>query len=662
MKRLFALLTILCGCCLLVHAQQIPVNPKFGSVSDAEIDLTSYPADTSAAILLLYGSQDYTIEVDSQGGFRQQIRVHHRWKVLKESGKNDLDYDIYRSTRGDIKETIGDIKVVTYNRENGQVQQQKMSKKYIFDQKYSDYANRVTFAPENVKVGSVVEVSYVFNTSSVQIDRIYFQSDYPVNRMDVRVAYAEYFHYTHLELGNCRIEHKRDNALGTVNLGGGNILDYNLQIDDYTAVDLPALKEEPFSYCPEHFRSSVNYELHSFTIPGVVTRDFNTSWNDVDKTIAQSDLLKCCKAKMKDIEPLQAKLQGIESQVEKIAAVRNDIVSKVKWDKAVRLIPKDGKSLLKDGTGDSADINALVASALNTLGFRAEPVLVKFRTSGPLVQYQISTDQFDAFILRVTCPNGEVHLLDAVRDDAYIDILDPKYQVREARLLSLEGIGSWIDLPSLLSKSSLNESVQYTVKEDGTIAGVARIKATGTDSYDLRRHYHSFDKVEDWIEDTEKDENISISEMVLEDADGYSPTAQIHYDFETDQHFGDDYLYLNVFLTPYHSETAFQKEERYLPVDFPYETSYVYRFAFVIPDEYEIESLPQNEQVVCEVLDGKSLLAILQCRALGNQFSLTYRVFRNATLVPQEQYSELRAYWEHLCQIEKSTLVLKKKK
>ena len=103
MKRYLSILALLCGYCLLAPAQQIPVNPKFGSVSDAEIDLSAYPADTSAAILLLYGSQDYTVEVDSQGGFRQQIRVHHRWKVLKESGKNDLDYEIYRSTRSDNK-------------------------------------------------------------------------------------------------------------------------------------------------------------------------------------------------------------------------------------------------------------------------------------------------------------------------------------------------------------------------------------------------------------------------------------------------------------------------------------------------------------------------------------------------------------------------------
>lgn len=659
MKKLF-LLTFVLGLSFLAAAQQIPVNPKFGAVSDAEIDLQSYPADTSAAILLLYGSQDISIDI-APLGFSQSIRVHHRWKVLKESGKSEMDYEIFRSTRNDLREIIGDIKVVTYNREDGKIVQQKMSKKFIFDEKFNDYLNRVTFAPENVKVGSVVEVSYLFRTPSLQIGRIFFQSDYPVNRMDASVTYAEYFRYTRLQLGNCPVDFKIDNSTQTLNLGGGAVENINAEMDLFTAVDLPALKDEPFSYCPEHFRTSVNYELHSFFVPGVASKDYNTTWADVDNAVAESNLLKYCKAKMKDIEPVRNAMAGKESEVEKIAAVRNYLVDKVKWDKNVRLIPKDGKSLLKDGKGDTADLNALVASALNTLGYLAEPVLVKFRTHGPLVQYQIATDQFDAFILKVTTPTGEEHLLDAARGDGYIDILDPRYQVREARLIHLDGRGEWIDLPARLTASSLSEAVQFQFDENGTLTGSVRVHANGTSSYAIRQHYHSFDTEEQWIEDTEKDENITISKMSLEDADGFRPGATIVYDFETDQHLGDDYLYVPVFLTHFHDETAFQKEERVLPVEFPYTQSVSYRCSLVIPEGYEVESTPQTGRISCGALGGKSLTATLQCACQGQQFVLAYRFFRNDTLVPQSEYDDLRAYWDYLSKLEKSMLILKKK-
>ena len=661
MKRIILLLLMCCGMSLFATAQQIPVNPKFGAVSDAEVDLQTYPADTSAAILLLYGKQDITIELDNQGGFVKTIRTHHRWKVLKESGKDELDYEIFRSTRSGENELVGDIRVVTYNREDDKIVQHKMSKKFVFDEKYTDNVNRVTFAPENIKVGSVVEVSFLFRTPSIQIGRIYFQEDYPVNRTDVEVAYAEYFNYTMLQLGDCHVDYDRDNSVQTINFGRGDVMSYNLWVQKFTAVDLPALKEEPFSYCPEHFRSSVNFELHSFFVPGVVQKNYNSSWPEVDHLIAESNLLHYCTTRMKDIEPIRNAMEGKESETEKIAAVRNYLVEKGKWDKNVRLIPKSGKSLLKDGKGDTADLNALVASALNTLGYKAEPVLVKFRTHGPLVQYQISTDQFDAFILKITCPNGEEHLLDAARSDAYIDILDPKYQVSEARLIHHDGTGEWLDLPARLPKNAVTESVQFQFREDGTLGGSVRVRAEGNDAYQIRRNYHSFDTPEAWIEDTEQDEKITISEMILEDPDGYHPDAVIRYDFETDQHLGDDYLYINVFLSKFHSETAFQREERFLPVDFPYKNKISYRVSFLIPDGYEIESLPQSEQVVCGALDGKSFYATLQSMSRGNQFTMIYQVVRNATLVPKEEYAAMREYWEYLARIEKSNLILKKK-
>ena len=660
MKRFYTLLLLFACIVFPVHAQSIEVNPKFGAVSEAEIDMLVYPPDTTASILLLYGSKEIRMEISNRGGFEQVIIVHHRWKVLKEAGKREIDYELFRKVRTSNDDRIYDIKATTFNRENGQVQQQKMSKKFIFDEKYTEGVNRVSFAPENVKVGSVVEVGYTFRTASVDIGRLYFQADYPINRMDVSATYPEYLTYSRLQLGGGDVDFSKETSIANVNIGG-DVLSYNVTTDHYRTVDMPALREEAFSYCPRHYRSSINYELMSFYIPGVVNENYNSSWEKVDQMISQSNLLKYCKTKMKDIESLRTRIDGVGSEAEKIALVRNEMVSKVKWDKGIELIPKDGKSLMKDGKGDSADLNALVASALNTLGYRAEPVLVKFRTNGPMVDYQISTDQFDAFILKITCPNGEEHYLDAVRDDAWVDILDPNYLVSKARLIDLDGNGSWIDLTEVLPKNSISESVLFNFKEDGTWGGSVRIKATGADSYKIRRRYHSFDEAEEWIEDTEEDEGVSIASMKLEDPEGYHPESMIQYEFETDQHLGDEYLYLNVILTKFHSETAFQSEKRQLPVEFPYCHSVSYRCSFMVPAGYEIESVPQSEHIVCSALDGKAMSASLQCIRQGNQFALSYRFTVDAMILAQNLYPDLRSYWEHLCRIEKATIVLKKK-
>ena len=162
--------------CLAAGAQRIAVNPKFGAVSDAEVDMTVYEPDTSAVALMLYRSYDLDLVFDSNIAIVQEITVHERIKVLKEEGKKYADFSFLYLNTTDIKEKYSGVKVETYNRENGKVVKTKMSKKYEFDEKYSDDARRLSFTAENVRVGSVIEVTYQFVTPRFyDIDNIYLQ-------------------------------------------------------------------------------------------------------------------------------------------------------------------------------------------------------------------------------------------------------------------------------------------------------------------------------------------------------------------------------------------------------------------------------------------------------------------------------------------------------
>ena len=116
--------------CLAAGAQRIAVNPKFGAVSDAEVDMTVYEPDTSAVALMLYRSYDLDLVFDSNIAIVQEITVHERIKVLKEEGKKYADFSFLYLNTTDIKEKYSGVKVETYNRENGKVVKTKMSKKY----------------------------------------------------------------------------------------------------------------------------------------------------------------------------------------------------------------------------------------------------------------------------------------------------------------------------------------------------------------------------------------------------------------------------------------------------------------------------------------------------------------------------------------------------
>ena len=337
----------------IAAAQTIPVNPKFGSVSDAEIDMTVYSPDTSAVAVMLY--REYTMDLvisEVSGVIVKDITVHERIKVLKEEGKRFGDFSFLYLNSNSTKEAYSGVKVETFNRENGKVVRTKMSKKFDFDEKYAEDVRRRSFSAENVKVGSVIEVAYKFSSPRYYaIDDIDIQLTIPVNQTHIEVGYAEYFGVNRTQRGSVPTRYRKDNRIA--NLPGAT--SYEVNLDVFDAVDVPALPAESHSFCPDQYRGAITYDLSSVVIPGVVFESISMKWPDVDKAISESDIFRVCKGKFRDAKELEAALTGVEGDEARIAAVRNYVVGKVKWDEESQLVPDDAREILKRGSGSDAD-------------------------------------------------------------------------------------------------------------------------------------------------------------------------------------------------------------------------------------------------------------------------------------------------------------------
>ena len=636
----------------LAAAQTIPVNPKFGSVSDAEIDMTVYSPDTSAVAVMLY--REYTMDLvisEVSGVIVKDITVHERIKVLKEEGKRFGDFSFLYLNSNSTKEAYSGVKVETFNRENGKVVRTKMSKKFDFDEKYAEDVRRRSFSAENVKVGSVIEVAYKFSSPRYYaIDDIDIQLTIPVNQTHIEVGYAEYFGVNRTQRGSVPTRYRKDNRIA--NLPGAT--SYEVNLDVFDAVDVPALPAESHSFCPDQYRGAITYDLSSVVIPGVVFESISMKWPDVDKAISESDIFRVCKGKFRDAKELEAALTGVEGDEARIAAVRNYVVGKVKWDEESQLVPDDAREILKRGSGSDADINALTASALNTLGYTAEPVMIRRRTSGMLIDHHISLRSFDTFILRVTAPGGQgPWYLDAARDEGYLNVLNPLFLVEKARMIPFNGSGEWVDLTNL-TRSHVSELGKMRMEPDGTLTGSAQIVANQEDSYLVKAHYNSFDTEDAFLEDIESDEHIEITAFEIKKE--YGPTAEISYSFEKENEAGS-LLYIQPVLSSFHSSSDFRKEERKLPVDFPYPESITYSFSLEIPEGYVVEELPEKVGLTFPSLEGRIQFATQQ---VGNIVSVLYRASLGKMLVLPEEYADLRLFWETAIGVEKSTIVLKK--
>ena len=655
MKRtLFSLLAL----CLsfAAGAQTIPVNPKFGVVSDAEVDLKVYEPDTSAVAVMLYRSYDLDLVFDGNLDIVQEITVHERIKVLKEEGLKYADYSFVYLNTSDIKEKYSGIKVETYNREDGKIVKTKMSKKYEFDEKFSDDARRHSFTAENVRVGSVIEVTYQFTTPRFfDIDNIYLQLSIPVNETDVTVGRSEYFNVNKSQRGYIMPGYKSDSRLKQTATRDG-ILSYQVYTDTFHAVDLPAMYAESFSYCPSQYRVQVLYDFSGVEIPGAVYKNYSSTWNDVDHAIVESDIFESVKARFRDGKELEAALQGVEGDEQKIIAVRKFVTDRVKWDEKSRLVPDGAREVLKQGSGSDADINALTASALNSIGFTAEPVMIRRRSEGIIVDFHASINAFNTFILKVTSPDGsQSWFLDAAREYGYLNVLSPDFLIPQARLIHLDGIGQWVDLTGLSKQNRANEIVTAEISPEGKLVGKASISAVAQMSYSVKSHYDDFDTEDEYLDELESDEGLEVLDFEINKE--YGPTTAITYNFEKELDDTGDRLYIQPFLEPFHQATAFQKDDRKIPVDFPHPETIAYSFALLIPDGYAIEELPESASLVCPPVKGRLQF---QSKVIGNQLSVSYRFNMEETQVLPDSYQDLRLFWEKAAGIEKSTIVLKK--
>jgi len=644
-----------------VAGQDIKFNPKFEAVSEEEVKMTSYPRDTSAAAVIIYKELTRTVFVSPGFEFYLKNINRYRFKVLKESAKDIGDFEIIYRTDGEMSEKIHDIKVTTFNWENGKVVKTKMGKEFIFDQKYSDHAKRISFSAQNVKVGSVIEVTFErLNKHYWDIGDITFQGSIPVNCVEAKVRYPEWLVFNAMSRGLKLYSSNQSYETDRLTLGTGKYADYNSLQYNYRAVNLPALKAEDNVYCISQFYSAVSYELAALRLPGQVPKTVAYQWSDVDKRIMESDIFSELNSSCKFKDEVDLIKNSDKSFKEKVVAIRNLVAGKVKWNKTIRLVPKSASSVLKESSGSNADINALTGSALKYAGFTVTPVAVKLRTSGELQDFHISLDAFDTFVLKVASDKGEVLMLDAAFPTGYVNIFPYPYLVPKARqIVKDQSIRPWIDLTSL-TKNQTSYNVHAKLDEDGLLSGTMKIEATGEESMYLKEFYNSYDEKEKFYAALEKNNSYTIVDLTVQNMDEYTPDCSMTVGIESQMQTTEDRIYLKPVIETLHSEGRYKSETRSVPVDFPYRETTVYNLVVEIPEGYEIEQMPSNSSAGYTKVDSKADIVYKKSED-GRKIEVSYIYVLNDMYADPRDYQDFRRYWMQLAKLENETIVLKKK-
>lgn len=641
-------------CSIVLSAQTIPVNTKFGNVSQAEIEMTVYQPDTVATAVMLYEKNAVDILTSQDVSFTRMYTVYERIKVLKEEGKSYADFRIYYSGDIDDRESVTGIKVVTWNIENGKIRKSKLEKPYIFREKVTDNVMSVSFSAPDVRVGSVIEVSYEMRSDRFwEIDRIGLQRSIPINLIDASFSWPSLLEYNRVMRGRLQPIYRQETDQRILDPNARLVNAFLLYTDNYRNTDVPAIRKDRHCYCPEQFMNSVDYDLSRITILGLLTRSYAKTWEDVDKLFMESSIVKECKARNRKSDEYKALIAGIEDEKEVIATIRRAVMNDIKWNGKRGYYPESASKLYKDAVGSAASINALTAGILSGLGYQTDPVLIRLRSNGALLDFHVGMDSFDTFILRVLTPSGAVHYLDVAPDNCYIDVLDDEYLVEKARVLPSKGNGYWVDLRNLTRNQTLF-MVSETVEADGTVTGKATCVAHNEESASLKRYRSHFDSEEAFAESLEE-KGIEITSIEFT-GESFTPSANLEYQYEKEATVSGDMMYIQPFIRDFHAEGDFRSPSRDIPVEFAYTEGLNYNYMLEIPEGYVIEELPRSLRV-----DGPGMNMMLMCRSSdASHINLKFSVTRTKTIYPENEYADLRAFWEQLCNVYKATIVLKR--
>lgn len=632
-------------------SQTISVKPKPGAVSAEELEMSSYPPDTAASAVVLYKAHHVMVSFDSRPEFKRTETVFKRYKVLKEDGKDCADKAILYLADKAANEMVLNVKVTTYNRENGRTVTSKLPSNLIFKGSYSDKFRQVTFSAPDVRVGSVIEVQYTLTSDYYwDLGLLFIQESYPVNQGITIVEYADFFTFNVYSFGY--------SSFSEVNYDERDESFYKLKRDIYSAHDIPALKRESNCFYPDQARLGVEYQLRSVQIPGSFTRDYSTSWQDVDEQFVSNGFLKGFNSKS-DVNPLLATVGSVgDDEVAFIGNVRRAVLEQVKWNGNTALFPNVSKAL-KEKTGDSADICGIMASVLNNSGFECSPVLVKSRSRGVLASFQISADAFNAVILKIKTPSGKVYYTDAASDSGYLDVLPVNYLVDKARVLDIKDKAGHFEDISSRTRNTYTQRAVLNVGNDGSVDGECRVVAMNQSAKSEKLAYSDCRNEDDFIGVIERRYGVEISGFDFPDKTEWSPKATMTIKFNDEADVSGDYIYIKPFLNKFHSAHEFQDPVRQSLIDFPYPETIKYSCSLFVPEDYAIEQLPESKGISCPLLGAKAIVKYVPSGENGITMTFVYS-FANTRVDPAD-YAELRAFWADLCSFYDATIVLKKK-
>jgi len=665
MKKLIIVILI-----TLFYLPAIGQEVKFGKVSKSALEEKLYPLDSSANAAILYKKRRSHFEYSQGQGFRLVTDIHERIKIYNKEGYDWATKQI-SLYKGDQTERVS-IKANTFNLIDGKVEKTKLSKKDIFDENVNKYWKREKFTMPNLTEGCIVEWEYKITSPYYsRIDDMELQSFIPIKYIESKVETPEYYVFKNVMQGYypAQIDRRAKTSSITFNfkerkgLANGQTafsqekLDFKTNIIECKLQNVPALKEEPYVNNIDNYLTALKFELTSVKLPNSPVKFYNTTWEDVTKTIYKSSNFGGQLDKKSYFKDDLANLINMTApDNEKIAKVFQFVKEKIKWNNFKGLYTDEGvKKAYKDGVGNVAEINLTLVAMLRAANLKANPILISTRDHGiPLFPTQ---DGFNYVIAGVETSNGVI-LLDATEKYSTPNVLPLRDLNWQGRIVRESGSSNEINLfPT--SKAKETVFLMANIDSEGLLTGTERCSFDNLLALNARSRYNNLAENELIGTLEKRNSNIEISDFKPINKNDLSKPISYQFSFETENQVEiiGDKIYFSPLLFHTEKENPFKLENRQFPVDFGTPFQEKYTISIALPEGYQVESSPEN---IAYSLPGEIGSYQFICKATKDKLQVSSVLTMTNSIIASPSYGDLKEFYKQMVSKQLEKVVLTK--
>jgi hypothetical protein len=636
----------------LVFAQQ-DVFPKWGIFSKRELDMKVYEKDSTANAVVL--KEVINVYVQNYGDYKIEKEVYIRIKILSKEGFKYATIEIPTYKEESIKE----IRASTSNYKNGR-RLTILKNKNIFKNKTSEDWSLTSFTFPDIQIGSIIEYKYILTTPYHHTfgDGWIFQNEIPKISSSYHAKIPAFWQYHITTIGLLGVEPKEY-----------KIVDNCMQVGESTANclyivydinNIPAFVEEDYATSKYNFLKQVKFELKTFINSNKDQTQITKTWETVDKGLFKDYLFGKKYNKTQFIEKrLPLEIFNETNKLIKAKKVYSFIQKHFNWNQKLELFKDfNYKKDFESKVGNMVSINLNLVNALLAVEIPVDFALLSTRQNGNVGKLHPTLSDFNYLVAHVKI-DGEDYFLDATNKNLPFGTLPFKCLNNGIRVFDKKKGSYWHYYVPKEKNTTIVYSIAKVAEDASSINMQTRVIYKGYDAYDKREDINELgiseykekieEKNEDWEIDKQTISNLKeIDKSLIE-------TYQFKYDIISST---GGTFYIKPFVIKSFTSNPFKLKQRLYPIDLGYTKKFKYNLSFIIPDGFEIKSVPESKNIILENKGG-SLVYLTDVKNKKITINLIFSL--DKIIYFQKEYSSIKDFVALLIKLQEERIILTKK-